>query len=451
MLAFGIVTALTSTIVENSLVQRRVSDCIQAVNDFSVSVSQDFSSQNAKKLYETAVNTGREFSGRFLIVDRYGIVQVDSFSRLNGKQLSLREVMEVLAGSKDSSYGFHKIVSDDGYIWAGYYTSAVVENSEIVGVAIFSQALQDVIESTYAIKQQYILIYILTTAIVAVLVSIFTNHISRPLEALRMGAIALSRGNFSKRVEIPGKDEVANLGNAFNAMAERLEDVDKQRSDFVSNASHELRTPLASMKILTESILYQENLPEAVYKDFLSDIDKEIDRLAALINDLLLMTRLQDMGGDLKKELADIDAIVWETVENLRVIADKKHISIEYAPELDGKILCFPVQLQQAVSNIIDNAIKYTPAGGSVWVRTYKAGSEVKIEVEDTGEGIGKDEIANIFERFYRVDKARARETGGTGLGLYIVRMIAIMHGGRVDVKSEKGKGSVFTLVIPEN
>ncbi len=449
VLSFGVVTVMTSAIVENSLVQRRVSDCLQAVNDFSVSISYDLSVNDARDLYASAVKKGLELSGRVLVLDRYGIVQVDSFSNLNGAQLPLREVLEVLGGTKEASYGFHKVYSDDTFVWTGYYTSVVVENSDIIGAVLFSQDIQDVIDDTNAIRQEYILIDAVATGIVAMLSYLFTNHISKPLEALRVGALALSQGNFSKRVEISGNDEVANLGNAFNTMAARLEDVDRQRSEFVSNASHELKTPLSSMKILAESVLYQDGLPEAVYKDFLADINKEIDRLTCLINDLLLMTKLQNLKGEQQMQPADVDRIVREVIRMLQVLANRKNIRVHFAPGLNGRLLCFPVQLRQAVSNLLDNAIKYTPAGGNVYIRTFKDGGEAKIEVMDTGEGIENSELSNIFERFYRVDKARARETGGTGLGLYIVRTIAIMHGGRIDVKSKKGEGSVFTFVIP--
>ncbi len=368
--AFGLVTVITSNIISNNLMQRRVSDCVQSVNDFSVSIAYDLLTSDADSLYKLSVNKGTDISGRVLILNQYGIVQVDSFSRLTGVQLTYREVVEVLTGTKDASYGFHKMTSDGSGEWVGYYTSAIIENSRTIGAVVFSQSIQDVVDETGAIRNQYILVYLAASAVVIVLVYFFTNYISSPLEDLRNGAMILSTGDFSKRVEVKGKDELASLSFAFNTMAARLENVDRQRNEFVSNASHELKTPLSSMKILTESVLYQDNLPESVYKEFLGDINREIDRLTVLINDLLTMTKLQSSEGDLKKMAVDIDLLVGEVVGSLESLAADKDIALSYDADIGRLVKCYPTQLRQLVTNLVDNAIKYTQEGGVVRVRT---------------------------------------------------------------------------------
>lgn len=449
LLAFSLVTVGTSAIIENNMLKSRASASLQDVNDFSVRVAGEFAALDTENLYEQALQKGQDISGRVMILDTYGVVQVDSFSRLNGTRLALPEVLEVLNGQKDTAYGFHKIDSDNSYFWSGYYASAIVEDSRVIGVALFSESIADVVSNINSIKQNYSAISCIAVLVVALISYFLTSHISRPLEQLRESAIAITVGDFKKRVQVDGKDEIAELGSAFNTMTARLEDVDKQRSEFVSNASHELKTPLASMKILTESILYQDGVPEEIYKDFLSDINAQIDRMSELISDLLLMTKIESGDNGAKKEEADLDELVQDIMDTLGPIAEQKDILLSYANKTPVRAKCFPGRFSQAIRNLVENAIKYTAEGGAVQVRLYKDTHSAYIAVSDTGEGIAEEDLDRIFERFYRVDKARARQTGGSGLGLYLVRSIALMHGGRVDVESEKGKGSTFTFVLP--
>ena len=431
------------------MLRSQASASLQEVSDFSVRIAGDFVSLNTSGLYSQALAKGQDISGRVLLLDSYGVVQVDSFSQLNGSRMMFPEVIEVLSGQKDISYGFHKITSEGPYFWAGYYVSAIVESSEVVGAVLFSQSVQDVVSNVNAIKQSYTIIYFISVLAVAIISYFLTSHISRPLEQLREGAMAITVGDFRRRVQIEGKDEVAELGKAFNTMTARLEDIDRQRSEFVSNASHELKTPLASMKILTESILYQDGLPEEIYKDFLTDINGQIDRMTELINDLLLMTKIQSGDNGAKMEQIELSQMIQGIIDTLLPIAEQKDIVLSYVHKAQVFAMCFPSRLSQAVRNLVENAIKYTGPGGAVQVSLEKDAHYAYIAVSDTGEGIAEEDLDRIFERFYRVDKARARETGGSGLGLYLVRSIAVMHKGRVEVESKKGEGSTFTFIFP--
>ncbi|MBQ9942241.1 MAG: HAMP domain-containing protein, partial [Christensenellaceae bacterium] len=288
IVAFLLVGVLVSHIIEDNLLSQQLSLRMRQVNDFSVSIAQPLQMQDADALYEQAVEQGRSISGRVIVVDELGIVQTDSFSALNGARLTDREVLEVLSGELDCSHGYHLLANEDGTkSWAAYYTAAIIKDAAPVGAVVFSEDIQSIVDKIDAIKLQYLAIFAAATVVILVLSIFLTNHISRPLWQLRENALQLSRGNFSARVDIRGKDELAQLGRAFNSMAARLENVDQLRSEFVSNASHELKTPLASMKILVESLLYQEGIPEEVYKDFLGDVNQEIDRLNNIIGDLL--------------------------------------------------------------------------------------------------------------------------------------------------------------------
>ncbi|MBE5781046.1 MAG: hypothetical protein E7328_04420, partial [Clostridiales bacterium] len=224
--------------------------------------------------------------------------------------------------------------------------------------------------------------------------------------------------------------------------------LDKTRSDFVANASHELKTPLSSIKILAESLLYQDGVPEATYKEFLGDINEQIDRMVTLLNDLLVISQTEQKEYKITRSRVEVGDLIQRVIGVLGPLAEENHISL-IGKESDLAISCDATLMQTAVENIVNNGIKYTPQGGSVTV--YATGDEdgVQIHVEDTGVGISESDQKHIFDRFYRVDKARSRETGGTGLGLSIVDTIVKLHGGTVTVKSEVGKGSIFTIYIP--
>ena len=217
----------------------------------------------------------------------------------------------------------------------------------------------------------------------------------------------------------------------------------------VSNASHELKTPLSTMKILIETILYQDPLDPGMTKEFLNDVNKEIDRLNRIVSDLLTLVNI-DNGG-MKLNLADVDIheLLLEQVKRLAPLARENGIELECSAKEALEISGDAVKLQQVVYNVIDNAIKYTPRGGEVHTSLARTGKRAVIRVSDTGIGIPADDLPHIFDRFYRVDKARSRATGGTGLGLSIVKQIVQLHGGTITATSEEGKGTTFVIEFP--
>jgi len=232
-------------------------------------------------------------------------------------------------------------------------------------------------------------------------------------------------------------------------MSERLENLDRARNQFVSNASHELRTPLSAIKVLTESLLHSNVRDFSVINEFLTDINSEIDRLSAIINDLLTLVQIDTKGIKLKKEIINLSEMTQEIVYALRPLAYKKGVELELFCEDSLETKGDQLKLEQVVSNIVDNAIKYTPEGGRVRIETLKDESMALIRISDTGLGISQDDIPHLFDRFYRVDKARSRITGGTGLGLSIANEIINMHGGRIKVTSVENEGSVFCVGLP--
>jgi len=230
-----------------------------------------------------------------------------------------------------------------------------------------------------------------------------------------------------------------------------LRHLETVRRDFVINASHELKTPITAIRALVETMIDDaENMPEETRRSFLNKISNQSLRLSAIVVDLMALSRFELQPEQVSQSVVDLGQVVKCLVQGLKLAAEEKSLTLEYI-EADEplEIVSDEETLGQAISNLLDNAIKYTPQGGHVTARLYEMGKVAVIEVEDTGIGIEPQDKERIFERFYRVDKARSRELGGTGLGLAIVRHIVMAHQGRIEVESRPGSGSTFRLIFP--
>jgi two-component system phosphate regulon sensor histidine kinase PhoR len=228
----------------------------------------------------------------------------------------------------------------------------------------------------------------------------------------------------------------------------RLEDM---RRDFVANVSHEIKTPLTAIKGFVET-LHQKAVATPEEADrFLGIISRHVDRLSTIIEDLLMLSRIENEGerGDIKREKTCLRDIFQNAAQICRPRADEKGIQIELGGDEGLTAMVDPVLLEQAVVNLLDNAVKYSDPEKTVRIQARTVDHEIQIRVQDHGIGIEKKHLPRLFERFYRVDKARSRAIGGTGLGLAIVKHIAQAHGGQVTVESRLGEGSLFTIHLP--
>ncbi len=239
-------------------------------------------------------------------------------------------------------------------------------------------------------------------------------------------------------------EPVATVGAVEDVTAaKRLERI---RKDFVANVSHELRTPVATTKALVEALLAGASEEPATAERFLGNLDQEVSRLAQLIEDLLALSRLEADETHIRREPLSVGALLQDAVERKARLASDYQVTLNLRLDYTGEIRADRKMLDTVFSNLLDNAIKYNRPGGDVTVATGLVGDTVELSVTDTGIGIPEEDLPRIFERFYRVDKARSRDTGGTGLGLSIVKHIAEVHGGSVAVQSEEGTGSRFVL-----
>ena len=249
---------------------------------------------------------------------------------------------------------------------------------------------------------------------------------------------------------------IARSQSAVAAVIVVLRDITEQhlmeqsRREFVSNVSHELRTPITTVKTYSETIMESEDLPPETMKNFLNVISSEADRMARLVNDLLTLSRLDYDKSDIPKEPFDLTALLTDITNKLSFEAEGKNhaMSLSFA----GKIKPFygnKDRIEQVITNIITNAIKYTPEGGTIKVSAGCVYDKIYIKVKDNGIGIPKDDVPHIFDRFYRVDKARSRQSGGTGLGLAIAKELVAAHDGTISIKSDEGKGTEVIMQFP--
>ena len=234
-------------------------------------------------------------------------------------------------------------------------------------------------------------------------------------------------------------------------MINRMNKLESSRQEFVSNVSHELKTPITSIKVLAESLLMQEDAPVELYREFLVDISEEIERENKIINDLLSLVKLNKTSGDLNITSVNVNDLLEQILKRLGPIAKKQNIEIIYESFRPVMADVDEVKISLALTNLIENAIKYNVPDGWIRVSLNADHKYFYVKVADSGIGIPEDVQDLIFERFYRVDKARSRETGGTGLGLAITKSVVQMHRGAIKIYSQEGEGTTFNVRIPLN
>jgi len=284
----------------------------------------------------------------------------------------------------------------------------------------------------------------LTLLIIVVFTKALTRRITDLVRAMRV----VREGKYEYRIEPKGSDEVTELAEEFNDMSQRLQDTEELRRRFVSDASHELRTPLASIRLLSDSIVQSENMDEETMREFVTDIGSEAERLQRLTEKLMMLTKM-DSGVEVQVSFVDMKHVAESTIHLLLPLAEEREVSIDTSLSDDCRIIANEDSIYQIIFNLAENAIKYNVRGGKVFIRLFRDDENACLVVEDTGVGIPDGDMEHIFSRFYRVDKARSREAGGSGLGLSIVHDAVLSFGGSISVGHAEGGGSRFTVLFP--
>lgn len=383
---------------------------------------------------------------RAIAVNKAYRVVYDSSSELWGK-VFIREIINTAANG-EQAYSVVENEQGDNML----SVAVPIKNSGSTTGVIYLIATIDSIDQTIS----YITVNLLTiSALISVLVGMLSLGMSfivtSPLDEFIAVAKEISKGNFDKKVKVKGHNEFAQMAQTLNFMTSELADLEEKRRKFVSDVSHELKTPLATIKLICDSIVATPDPDAEMLKDFLNDLSNEVDRLTRIVERLLVLTKLDAGQATPKLVAVDMAAMIHAIVRNLTPKANEKDIVLysDFTPEIQEELMIDYDRIWEAIYNIIDNAIKYSPESGFVKVSLAKEGKSAVIRVEDNGPGIPDGEKERIFERFYRLDDSRARDTGGTGLGLAIAKEAVVMHGGTIEVFSEGGMGSIFSITLP--
>lgn len=397
------------------------------------------------RISDLAENLARQIGARVIITDQRQRVVGDSerVGGLVGTVLDRPETAAALAGEDGQSIQY----SQQSNQWVMQVAVPIWEEDRILGTVFISSSLSHIYRLLAGVRLFLQTATILSLVLAGVIGVLFAHTITVPIKLLTEATERMAKGDLSQRVEVTSSDEIGRLARQFNIMAGKLQESTRQLREFVANASHELRTPLTSLNILIKS-LRDYPLEGQEREEFLDDIDNELERLIRLVEDLLDLTRLDRLANEDTMQITNVVPVVNNTLVMMKQRAEQKGLTLTYnLPEEPVTALVVVHQVKQVIFNLVDNAIKYTPEGGRINVRLYQQNDMMYIAVSDTGVGIPPEHREKVFERFYRVDKARSREQGGTGLGLAIVKEIVQHHGGRVWIEDNDGGPGVTAMV----
>ncbi len=399
------------------------------------------SQEGVSRVMEVLGDTGLS---RVLVADSSGMVVYDtaSASGAMGRYAMLGEVVSALKGNDvfrvDFAAGAFRSRAAVPVTYRGMTLGAVYVDEYDAEQGSFLLGVQQTLRTI-----SLIIVFVAMT-----LSLFFSKALTRRITEL-LGAIRIVReGEYSHRVEVSGRDEMSQMAQEFNALTGRLQTTEEVRRRFVSDASHELKTPLASIRLLTDSILQNEAVDPDTVREFVGDIGEEAERLQRITEKLLTLTRL-DAGTPVEAEAVPVEEVAQRVTHMLRPLARAVEVDLRVKLEEGLTVRATRDDLYQILFNLMENAVKYNLPGGEITLTGKGEEAWAVLTVEDTGVGIPEEDIDRIFDRFYRVDKARSRAAGGTGLGLSIVRDTARRHGGDVTAHRREGKGTCFTVRLP--
>ena len=379
--------------------------------------------------------------------ERVTIANVDGYAVYDSDGTGGEEVEPDLLTALEGKTVFRSVFRDGSFLSS--YAIPIASARDITGAVFLRENDAERGQILRELKLQIRVLSIVIALAALVMAALYGTTVLGKLKQLSNAIRIVSGGNYKYRMEVQGKDELAELGREFNALTAYLEDTERQRRRFVSDASHELKTPLASIRLLSDSIVQTENMDVETMREFVSDIGNEAERLQHMTEDLLSLSRMDD---DIKivPEPVDVKKSVLDAMALLRPVAAEKQVALHSDLDDGCIVLATKDNMHHIVFNLLENAVKYNFPEGSVTASLHAADGSVQLTVADTGVGIPEDERYNIFGRFYRIDKARSREAGGSGLGLSIVHDAVKAHGGTIQVGANEPHGSVFIVTFPQ-
>jgi two-component system phosphate regulon sensor histidine kinase PhoR len=456
LLSLGAIGGYTVNALRNFYYEQTSADLESRARLIQHQVSRHFSPLNVSELKRLAETLGQLGAQRVTLILPDGTVVGDSEedpTRMDN-HADRPEMKEALAGKTGSSVRASSTLNAN----LMYVALPVDPNGQLAGVVRLSIPLTVIDETLKGMLWKIVLAGMLI-ALAATPISLYiSRRISRPLSQMKDNAERFASGQLDSRIRVEGPDDVIRLAEALNQMAAQLDDrihrlrkLENIRRDFVANVSHELKTPITSIKGFVETLLGGALDSPEDSKRFLGIVAGQADRLNAIIDDLLVLSRLEQDSEKVEIiiEESGLKPVLEMAIQACAPKASEKKIRVDLNCPESVTARINPQLLEQAVINLVDNAVKYSLSSTQVQVDVSSDNGEIAVAVTDEGRGIAKEHFPRLFERFYRVDSDRSREMGGTGLGLAIVKHIAQVHGGSVSVDSSVGKGSTFRIHLP--
>lgn len=447
MIPLGVMGGIIVDGYKEKQVERLMRDVLEQANLMSADIasSQYIINQSSSQVVAEIEQMARIYSARIMILNSDFKVVEDTYVFNEGKTISSKEVLRAYKGNTITEY-YEK--DEYAQIVMPVYD---VDNKDKIGVMLIT--ITDLgLEDNVAYFYKFYYLFVFVFFCIAVTAGLVVSEIFiRPLSRLNKSIQEISNGTKDEYVEHRSLAEYNDISDSVNGLLGRIKVLDESRQEFVSNVSHELKTPMTSMKVLADSLLMQQDAPAEMYREFMQDIVDEIDRENRIINSLLTMVKFDKTDGEMNVQTVNVNELIELILKRLRPIAVTKNVELvlesfrPVAAELDE------VKFTLAITNLVENAIKYNIDNGWVRVSINADHKYFYIKVADSGIGIPNDSKDHIFERFYRVDKARSRETGGTGLGLAITRSVIQLHRGVIKLYSKENEGTTFTVRIPLN
>lgn len=330
-----------------------------------------------------------------------------------------------------------------------YYFGDAQDSSRIIG-SVFAVVESGTTHLVMSVIRVFFVIAVACLTLGFILIWILTKKMITPLQQMSTAAKCFAVGDFSYRVNIAGNDELSDLGNAFNDMADALDKLESSRRSFVANVSHELKTPMTSIAGFIDGIL-DGTIPKSKEDYYLKLVSDEVRRLSRLVVAMLNMSKIESGDFEMKPKNYNLSDQIIHILLTFEQKIDKKSIEVKGLDTLEPHYIYADTDLiYQVVYNIFDNAVKFTNENGYIDVSVRDLSDQVEVSIKNSGEGISQNEISKVFERFYKVDKSRSLDSKGAGLGLYIVKMIVEMHGGRIYARSDNTSEAEFVFTLPK-
>ena len=404
---------------------------------------------NPSIVASTVSQMGDLDAARLIITDQSGLIVYDSSTTsVKGTYALLPEIVQAL-DTTTSPYGnktFSWQYTSNGVMYA-HAATPIVSYGTVIGSVYIMEVDPQQGQLIRSLQHNMFTITFVLVLAVIVFSIVFSMIYSHRLRKILASMRTIREGDYSHKVNLGGQDELTFLSEEFDDLTDRLQISESKRRQFVSDASHELKTPLASIKLLSDSIL-QNDMDTVTIKEFVGDIGNEADRLNRMTQKLLSLSRIEGQQ-DGNCEIVNFAPTINRVVRMLSGIAETSNITIHQDLTDDCPILILEDDLYQITFNLVENGIKYNTPGGNLYIKVYRQQDNAILQVTDTGVGIPEDAIGHVFERFYRVDKARSRKTGGAGLGLAIVRNMVERNQGTIRVESTFGQGTSFYVTFP--